>query len=269
MENPGREVDSVLIGSAGEERRRWQVPVEVPLVLTVNERRWVTLMCTPVARRHLALGFAYFAGLFQELAEVLTLCECLDDPNQIQMRLATDAPELSRNPVITSGCGQGVSPAQLWPDEPVPPATPLSPTQVSDLMRQLQEGSIIHNTVGGTHASALCEGGKIVALYEDIGRHNTLDKLMGHALLTGMVTSGMTLVTSGRISSEMLYKAVRMRLSAVISRTSPTDLAVDLALRYGLTLIGYARGRQFTAFCGPGVPATSSNSERDVSPLKL
>jgi len=228
--------------------------VEQPLSLWVNGRHWATLMSTPVARRQLALGFAYFNGLFEDLSEVLGLEECLDDPNRISLRLARQDLPSSPAILVSSGCGQGVVLSRDWPEEPVPPGPPPSSDQVSVLMRELQERSAMHREIGGTHASALSDGQGILALYEDIGRHNTLDKLMGHALLLRLDTAGKVLVTSGRVSSEMLHKALRMRVSTVISRTAPTDMAVDLAERFGLGLIGYARGRGYTVFCG-GAPA--------------
>ncbi|NPV10001.1 MAG: formate dehydrogenase accessory sulfurtransferase FdhD [Anaerolineae bacterium] len=259
MQEVGRDLECRVVtqtelqGEPGSrvQQERWRVPVESPLTLWVNHRRWVTLMCTPAAQRQLALGFAYFAGLFQDLGQVLLLHDCPDDPNRMEMVLAHEVPDLPAGSLITSGCGQGVSPEQVWPDYRVPKVSPWSPSQVRDAMRQLQEGSVIHRSVGGTHASGLSDGHSMLALYEDIGRHNTVDKLMGHALLVGQDTAGLALVTSGRISSEMLYKAIRMRASIVVSRTAPTDVAIEMAIRYGLTLIGYARGNRYTVFAGP------------------
>lgn len=248
METAGHELDCFVVKPGAGTSERWSVPIEAPLTLLVNGRRWVTLMCTPTARRQLALGFAYFAGLFEKLREVLILEECLDDPNQLNMRLQREDVSLPSEPLLTSGCGQGLAFGQNWPSESAPPAEEVSPSQVWQLMRELQEGSVIHRSVGGTHASALSDGKRLLALYEDIGRHNTLDKLMGHSLLVGLDTTGLMLLTSGRVSSEMMYKAVRMRVSTVISRTTPTDLAVELANRYAMTLAGYARGHQITFF---------------------
>jgi FdhD protein len=251
MEDAGRVLDCLVIGPTGTEPERWTVPAESPLTLWVNNLRWVTIMCTPVARRQLALGFVYFAGLIGELRDVLVLEECLDDPDRINMRLQRTDISLPNEPLLTSGCGQGLSLAQAWPEGKVAPSE-IEAAQACLLMQELQDQSLIHREVGGTHASALSDGKQLLAVYEDIGRHNTVDKLMGHSLLTGLYTSGTILLTSGRISSEMLYKAVKMRVSAIISRTAPTDLAVELAVRYGVTLMGYARGRRLTQFCAPG-----------------
>ena len=250
MESSDRELECLVREPDGSFADRWSVPVEAPLSLWVNGTPWVTIMCTPTARRQLALGFAYFAGLLEKLSDVLTMEDCEDDPSRISLRVRQDGVHPPPAAVVTSGCGQGLSLSQAWPEGTVPPSS-ISTEGAAALMRQLQEGAVVHRAAGGTHASALSDGRKLLALYEDIGRHNTLDKLMGHSLLTGLDTKGLVLLTSGRVSSEMLYKAVRMQVSAVISRTTPTDLAVELAKRYGLTLIGYARGKRCIVFSSP------------------
>jgi len=224
--------------------------METPLTVWVNEQRWVTLLCSPVARRQLALGFAYFAGLFHDLDEVLLVEECVDDPTQIKLRLSRTDVALQAPGVVTSGCGQGVAFERLPVGEHVPLASAIEPAQLWELMRGLQQSSELHRAVGGTHASALSDGKRLLAIYEDIGRHNTIDKLMGHSLLVGLDTAGLVLLTSGRVSSEMVYKAAQMRVSLVASRTTPTDLAVELARRVGMAVVGYVRGRQLTVYCG-------------------
>jgi len=87
---------------------------------------------------------------------------------------------------------------------------------------------------------------------EDVGRHNTVDKLAGLCLTRGVPTRGLILLTSGRVSSEMLAKAARMGTPVVISRTAPTSLSVEQARAWGITLIGYARGRRFRVYAGEG-----------------
>ncbi|MHB0875825.1 MAG: formate dehydrogenase accessory sulfurtransferase FdhD [Anaerolineae bacterium] len=253
MGSPGNDSEYLVVREGEHSRERWGIPAESPLTLWINGRRWVTLMCTPHAGKQLALGFAYFAGAVRSLDDVLLIEECADDPTQLKLRLVRDL-EPPPHVVVTAGCGQGASVAHgALPSVPAAPA--LSAAAVLDAMRSLHAGSDLHRTFGGTHASALSDGTTLLALYEDVGRHNTVDKLMGHCLLTGLTSSGRVLLTSGRLSSEMIHKAVAMQVSAVVSRSTPTDMALSLAIEAGLTVYGYVRGRQLTVFSGaPPLP---------------
>jgi FdhD protein len=118
-------------------------------------------------------------------------------------------------------------------------------------MRQLLENAMSYNLSGGIHTSAICSGSGILAMAEDIGRHNTLDKLLGECLLRQISTRDKIILTSGRVSSEMLRKAARMQVPIVVSLTSPTDQAVRLARETGITLTGYARGNHLTVYSKP------------------
>ena len=251
---PGNDSEYLVVRGEQRSRERWGIPAESALTLWLNGHQWATLMCTPVARKQLALGFAYFAGVVRSLDDVLLVEECPEDPTQLKLRLARDIEPPSRV-IITAGCGQGALVAYDGGLPRVPPAPALSAAAILDAMRSLHAGSALHRSFGGTHASALSDGHSLLALYEDVGRHNTVDKLMGHCLLTGLASSGGVLLTSGRLSSEMVHKAVGMQVSAVISRSTPTDMALSLASGAGLAVYGYARGQQLTVFCGePPLP---------------
>ena len=120
-----------------------------------------------------------------------------------------------------------------------------------DLVRHLNDSAILYREVRGVHTSALADPMRLLVVKEDVGRHNTLDKIRGAALLTGLPTRDRILVTTGRVSSEMMTKAVRMGTPIVVSRTSPTALSVRLADAWGITLVGYARGRRLSVYTHP------------------
>jgi len=153
--------------------------------------------------------------------------------------------------VLTSGCGGGTTFVDLAAaGQPVCSSRQISAAQVAALMRQLNERAEVHRVAGGVHTSALGEGNELLMVVEDVGRHNTLDKILGRCLLLGLDTADHILLTTGRVSAEMLHKASRMGVPIVISRTSPTDLAVELARAWKITLIGYARGTSFNVYAG-------------------
>jgi FdhD protein len=134
----------------------------------------------------------------------------------------------------------------------------VEPARVYVALRQLYDHSALYNQSGGVHTSIMIDPASppnpdsgILAVGEDIGRHNTLDKLRGEALLRGFETRGAMIVSSGRISSEMLLKAALMGVPIVGSRTSPTQLAVTLAEHLGLSVIGYIRSASMNVYTGP------------------
>lgn len=118
-----------------------------------------------------------------------------------------------------------------------------------------------NNLTGGIHTSALCNDEGVIVLGKDIGRHNTLDKIMGECLLRKISTKDKILLTSGRVSSEMMRKAAKMQVPVIASLTSPTRLAVTLAHDLDMTLVGYVRGSQFTVYSRPDRLGSISESE--------
>jgi FdhD protein len=115
-------------------------------------------------------------------------------------------------------------------------------------MKQLYRQQDLFQQCGGIHCSALCDRKQILVIAEDIGRHNTLDKIMGECLIKKIPTEERILLTTGRVSSEMLLKAARMQTPIVVSRSSPTKLAISLGNDLGITIIGYARGNRLSVF---------------------
>lgn len=124
----------------------------------------------------------------------------------------------------------------------------IAPEHILWLMKQMNQNAELYRFCGGVHTSALADGNGLLVISEDIGRHNTLDKIMGECLITGQSTRDTLLLTTGRISSEMLSKALRMETPIIVSRSSPTDRAISLARELGITLIGYVRGNRLSVY---------------------
>ncbi len=117
-------------------------------------------------------------------------------------------------------------------------------------MHGLLRGSELYRAAGGVHSAALATAGEIVIFRDDIGRHNAVDKIHGECFLRDIPVADKILLTTGRISSEILVKAAKLGVAILVSRSSPTDLALELAARTGITVVGQVRGGGLTIFTG-------------------
>ncbi len=217
---------------------------EIRLTIVVDGAELVTLMCSPWKVRELVLGFLYLEGLIQSAEEVELLRVCVED-RLAEVRLRGDRPRIEpAHRILTSGCGGGTSfGTYLERIEPfrVEAALQVPPRHLYAMMRRLYEHASLYRQVRGCHSSVLADERDVLVVAEDIGRHNTLDKIQGACLLNGISPRGKLLLSSGRISSEMLLKSAVMGIPIVCSRTSPTALAVLLAERLNITTVGYIR----------------------------
>jgi FdhD protein len=160
--------------------------------------------------------------------------------------------ELPRRRIITSGCGGGVTFNDLSQRQaPLNTHTTIAPQQIFERMRELYQAGNLYQATQGIHTSALGNAERLLLVAEDVGRHNTIDRLWGQAMKQGMQTRGLILFATGRISSEMLEKSARMSAVVVVSRTSPTSQSVALANELGITLVGYARKNGFQVYTHP------------------
>ena len=237
------------ISDHGWETIEGGVPREAALSIYVNGFELATMMCSVVQQDALAVGFVANEGMIESLDEVrvLHLCTqgtCVD----LWLSHAVERPERT---IITTGCGGGVTFEDVTAQrEPLSSELDVTPTQIVQLMRRLNGAAKLHREVGGMHTSALSDGEELLFVAEDVGRHNTIDKLRGLALMHGASTQDRILLSSGRISSEMLLKAARMGAPVVVSRTSPTSLSVALARAWNITLVGYVRGGRMSVYAG-------------------
>src|SRR3954468_13396733 len=211
------------------------VIAETPWALYVEKRELVTFMCSPIGLHQLALGFLLSEGVIGGLEDVwqlkvyldedrvfmyfpdaglngeLTLPTCAEAGGSIDVRLRRPAPDRPERRILTSGCGGGVTFDDLAGDRPpLQDDRQITAAQVSSLMRQLNESATLYRTSRGVHVSALSDGEQLLVQAEDVGRHNTLDKIRGACLLDGIATCDRILISSGRISSEMIVKARKM-----------------------------------------------------------
>jgi FdhD protein len=235
------------------------VIVEMPVSLTVNGQSWLKFMCTPVDLEALAAGFLFNENLIDHMEDIVDIQVCAHGDN-IDVWLAKDI-EKPKSWTRTSGCTGGFTSVHDLPDRaPTQPSSDLEPSDrgpiispeiIHNLMEKLFKKQRLYRETGGIHTSALSNGEQIIVSAEDIGRHNSLDKVSGQCLLQNNWPDVRILLTTGRISSEMLQKSARMGASIIISRTSPSSLSIQMASIRGITLIGYARRGRFNIYTHP------------------
>lgn len=261
--------------SAAEVRR--PVIAETPWVLYVDGRELLTMMCTPTRLHCLALGFLLSEGLISSLGDIhqikvytdesrvyhlfplagidgeLHHRACEEAVGSIDVRLRRPAPPRGEKRVLTSGCGGGISFDDLSGHrEPLRSDLRVEAGRVCAMMRDLNAGAALYNQSRGVHTSGLYDAatGERLVLAEDVGRHNTLDKIRGECMLAGIDTRDRLLLSSGRISTEMIGKAHKMGVPVVASRTSPTATSIRLAEAWDITLIGYVRSTRLRVYAG-------------------
>jgi FdhD protein len=248
-----RNVISVQGESASEEVR--SVVREVPLTVSVNGRELITLLTTGDANRELAIGFLLSEG-FLSIKEDLKSIRVDDEAGIADLELTGDLDLIEKlwgKRAITSGCGKGATFYHVLDSiqaRPVTSEMTVTPAQVYALMRELNRLSLLYKETGGVHNSALADGERILLFKDDIGRHNAVDKLRGTCFLQDIPLGNKVLITTGRMSSEIVVKVAKMGVPILVSRSAPTSLALDLADRSGLTLIGYVRGEKMIVYTG-------------------
>lgn len=235
---------------------------ERPLELVVQGEPLAVLLRTPTGfadDRALAAGFLLSEGVIASAEDLVSLEPCRDprsEGNRLHIGLAPGVvvPAAARRAFAsTSACGLcGKSSiaalAQRFP--PRRPPAPLEADVVLSLTAQVQVRQAAFSASGSVHAAALFDGRDLIALNEDVGRHNAVDKVLGHLLLTDRPVAGLTLWVSGRVSFEIAQKALIANLGALVAVGGPTDLAVDLANEHGLILIGFCRPPRFNLYAG-------------------
>jgi FdhD protein len=241
-------------------------PLEIRLLWEGEAHTVAVTMRTPGADEELAAGFLSAEGVVDRRERILGFRRPLEartglpEPNIVEVELGDGPdpilPTLERHFFSSSACGvcgkAGLAALQLRVPERLPPGPEVDCTVVSSLPGQLRQAQGIFEATGGLHAAALFDArGEMLAVREDVGRHNALDKLLGWAFLQGRLPLYDHLVlVSGRSSYEILQKCLVARVPIVCAVSAPSSLAVELAIRFGVTLIGFLRGERFNVYSG-------------------
>jgi len=251
VKNEVEKVPILQLTQEGSSAKEDLVAREVAATIILNEHELVTLLCSPKNLDYLAVGFLASEGLLTSREEIKRVM--VDDERGV-VRVDTTALGFSEDMLFkrlsTSGCGRGTSfysPADAA-SQRVESPTRISGDRVLGLVHQFQHGSEVFRLTGGVHSAALSDTEGILVFHEDIGRHNAIDKVFGECLLREIPVEGRLVITSGRISSEILLKVSKRNIPILISKSAPTDQGVRLADALGITLIGFVRGKRMNIY---------------------
>jgi len=232
------------------------IAMEIPFTLIVNGETLVSLLCSPSDLDHMAIGFLFSEGLLADRDSIADI--------QISEKISTVSVTLANLPknwqsnfhkkTITSGCGKGITftdPNKLQDLPANRSPIQLSTEQVRNFLSAFRNQSKSYLKTGGIHSAALANETGILLFAEDIGRHNAVDKLIGRAILERIPLTDKILLSSGRISGEIMTKVIRSKIPCLISRTAPTCMSISYAENHGVTLIGFARGNRMNIYTHP------------------
>jgi FdhD protein len=247
------------------------VTSEEPLVVIVNGRQVAVLMRLPGDEKELAAGFLVSEGIVSGFDAFLTIYHCgesfpsptstnsqpsLEWRNRVEVKVLPESlrpdAQLDVLRLVRAGCGAAEVSANPLRHAPVSSTCTFQAQVLLDAAHHLREDQPIHTQAGGVHAAGLYSvHGERIALYEDVGRHNAVDKACGFCLLQNIPMSDKALLCSGRLSYEVVSKVIHLGIPVVASISAPTALALELAELGNVTLAGYLRGGRMTVYTHP------------------
>ncbi|WP_292518691.1 formate dehydrogenase accessory sulfurtransferase FdhD [Methanoculleus sp.] len=221
---------------------------EVPLSVTVNGRHALTAMTSPTMLREFVAGYLYTERIVKDLMEIESI---RIEGNTASVLTKNPFAILTSHKTVLSGCGASTSFLDAGRLPTIRSDLTLVPGAIRAATKETLD-SELHRITGGIHLVGLFDGeGKVIRVAEDIGRHNALDRVVGHGLLSGTDFSRTFAVSSGRISSEMVRKCLVANIPVIVSRGATTTAAVEAAKTGGLTIIGFVRSRKMNIYTGP------------------
>jgi len=252
MENEVEKFPVLRLTEEGRGSIEVEVAREFPVTIILNDQELVTLLCSPENLEYLAVGFLSSEGLLKSKDDIKKI---IVDEQRGVVRLETvEDKEIAQDVlfkrIISSGCGKGASfySAADAASQKVKSRMGISTDEVFALVNEFQHGSQLYLATHGVHSAALCDRKSILVFNEDIGRHNAIDKIFGKCLLEDIPTDDRAIITSGRISSEILHKVAKKGIPIIISISAPTNLGVRIADNLGITLIGFVRAKRMNVY---------------------
>jgi FdhD protein len=226
---------------------------ESPLTLFVNGYQLLTLMILKENLEEMIIGFLASEGIIKSKENLIKI-ELKQNQTVALVEVEADfSPADYKKRSLTLGCG-GASTFMNLKDitkaEEIESKQQYQAEVFTDLIGEMQQNSKYFSQSGGTHTAALASAQKIIYQLEDIGRHNALDKVIGRALMEKINLKNKILLTSGRISSEMIIKVLKQGIPFLVSRSAPTEAALKIARAKKISLLGFCRGQRFNIYSG-------------------
>ena len=239
-----RKVTVERVNEGGKARAEIDVVRESALTIIVNDIEMATLACSPAEPEYLAVGFVESQGLIKNRDDIAELDK--DTPGTVRIRTRDETLDVPANLAVTSSGGR--SSRIIDAGRVNESRITVTAEKVFSLMEEFDRYSRDFRKTGGVHSAGLCNEEKMVVFAEDIGRHNAIERACGKCLLEGIPVSDLFLITSGRVSYDILLKAAVRSIPILIARNSPTDLGIELAEKAGITLLGFVRGTNMNVY---------------------
>ncbi|MCA0983728.1 formate dehydrogenase accessory sulfurtransferase FdhD [Halobacillus yeomjeoni] len=232
-----------------------EVAEEYPLTIVINGEEFATMVCTPMDLKELVVGFIASEGVIRKVHDLKGLT--IDEDRgfaYVETKKDLKLKEVNTKRWIGSCCGKSRSfyfQNDASTARTVMDIYKISPDECMKVMAEFQNQSQMFKQTGGVHQAALADEGEIFVQFADIGRHNALDKLFGYLLLNNVENKKRIVIFSGRISSEVLLKVSKMRVGCLLSKSAPTNLALELARDLNITAVGFVRGNRMNIYTHP------------------
>jgi len=248
------DMDVLRIGPQDAQRTIDLVAEEVPLTIFAGGEELATLLASPSNLDELAVGFLYSSGLIEAFAAIehVRVDERRWSVHVALHDVARIDPQLISRRLFSSGCGRGMLFYSMTDiaHTGARGEVRLGRDALFGMMHDFQKRSPEFQDTGCVHSAALATGTQILFVREDIGRHNAVDKVLGGALMQGVPLEDKIILSSGRISSEIVLKVRKTAISTLVSRSAPTNQAVRHARGADITLVGFARGKRMNVYSG-------------------
>lgn len=229
------------------------VVTEYPFTIFLNEKEFITLLCSPKSLENLVIGFLYSEGIIKSISDIENIN--IDEENGYAYvklsSLSKFVEKLYGKRIITTGCGKGSIYYNALDSLKCKNSTSkldINYESLLNTMNLFNKQSELFLETGGVHSVGLVKEDKVLFFEEDIGRHNALDKIIGNCLKNNISIYDKVLITSGRITSEIVLKCAKLGIGYIVSRSAPTNLAIDTGKKLNIEIIGFARGNKLNIY---------------------